>query len=295
MITDWEIEDGKYGRRLKLHTDWGDRVLRVCERENIQELVLLKFQDPEWESLDFLAEIPWIKSFTLLNFAAKDISGIHHLTQLESIYMADYSNRAIDFSRFPMLTECKMEYCPARASIFGCTTLESLALRHYPHRDLVALAPLTGLTKLRIAESKVEDISTAGSFQHLKELSLVLLRKLKDISPLAKLKGLEQSELMNCRGITNLDPLSGLNSLQVLYFPDCGNIDSLSPLAKCHSLKVVVFYEDTTILDGDIKKLLEIPNLKYVAFANRRHYNMKREEIPMWGAAYPQELKVDFR
>ena len=283
----WEIEDGKYGRKLSLHVDWSDDILEMVRSKGIQELLLLKWGDPEWNSLDFLATVPWLKSFTLLGLLTKNIGGIHFLRELRSIYMGDYSKKPIDFSNFPLLRECRMEFCKGRISVTGCKNLELLSLQHYSYKDFSKLTSLTGLTTLDIAQGSLADISDIGAFWNLRDLKLVLLRNLKDISPLSHLGNIEELELEGSKGIENLNALSGLTRLRRLNIANCGEIESLAPLVGCESLQILKFSEDTNIRDGDLKVLMRIPNLKYVTLANRRHYNLRREEIPMFGAKYP--------
>jgi hypothetical protein len=41
-----------------------------------------------------------------------------------------------------------------------------------------------------------------------------------------------------------------------------------------------LFYESTNVLDGDLSPLKDLPKLKHVAFMERPHYSLTREELP---------------
>ena len=288
FLENWKIEDGKYGKKMILHVDWSDKFADVLLGMNIQELVLLKLKNFGWQSLDFLATVPWLKSFKLLDFLTDNIEGIYFLPELRSIYMGDYSKRPIDFSRFPSLKECYMEFCKGRNSVTTCSDLEYLSLQHYSYKDLARLSPLKKLSTLGIAQGSLSDISAIGAMSNLRDIGLVLLRNLTDLSPLCQLDKIQNLDLTGCKKFGKLDALSGLPTLRTLNISNCADIESLSPLLACKDLEILELSQDTTIRDGDLTVLLQMPTLKYVDFENRRHYNLSREDIPAFHSEFPK-------
>lgn len=288
-MKDWEIDSGVYGKRLTLHVDWSDSLIRVFEREQIQEIVLFKPNNSGFSSLDFLGKVSWLKSFTLLDLLTENISGIHFLSDLRSIYMGDYSKKAIDFASFPELKECRMEFSHNRLSVVSCPKLELLSMLHFSLSDLSKLVPLRHLTTLDISQGKLADIRAITEFRHLEHLNLVLLKSLQDIAPLGRAGELQTLSLEGTRGFRTLDALSGLGKLRRLNISNCGQIDSIAPLVACRSLEILEFSEDTNILDGDLQPILQMPNLKYISLMNRKHYNLRREDIPIYHLRFPQE------
>lgn len=292
------IGDGAYGKVLTLNKEWSDDLIWVFEREHIQTLVLHRL--PKWDpsqplarptfrrtNLDFLAKVPQLRSLTVLDRSVPDISGVHHLPELRYLYMGDYSGKPIDFSCFPLLEECYIEFTKNRRSVALCTKLKSLSLQHYAYKDVTVLTPLSELTELWFSQGGLGDISAIGAFPDLKLLTLALLRNLRDISPLSTLKKVEELDLEGSKNFANLDAVSEMRALRTLNMSHCGNIDALKPLERCENLEVLRFGGDTTILDGDMTILLRMPKLRLALFGNRKHYNMKREDIP----AFPESMK----
>ena len=270
----------RFGKRFILDGKWSDDLPRLFIEEGIEELVVGELRGAVRDSIDFLAQVPWMKSFMLSDLLIKDISGVHFLTELRSLDMSDYSGKPIDFSHFPYLDQCYLEFNKGRASVGRCQSLRDLSLQHYCYRDLSPLTSLSNLTSLWFSQGSLGDVSEIGAFPELRTLSLLLLRNLKDFSPIAGLKELTELNLQCSKGIDKLDSLATMGALRSLNLVDCGDIESLAPLEACPKLESLCFGGDTKILDGDITPVLRIPNLKSVLFANRRSYNLKRQDMP---------------
>ena len=277
-----ELRNGVCGPQLLVDTEWTEDIQRLMVRENIADLVLKRTRVFQRQSLGFLEQVPWVQRFTLLDLVIQDIDGVHALPELRYLHMSDYSRKPIRFSNFPKLVDCRMEFTNGRVSVSCCKKLEYLSLQHFSQRDLSRLTPLSLLSALRIVQGCLEDISAIAAFPLLRELTLGLLRNIKDLTPLAELSGLEELDLEGCKNLGRLDALANLKALRQLNIGNCGQLESLAPLLDCPNLTSVDFSGDTTILDGDISILQNIPNLDYASFLGRRHYNRKPRDVPAY-------------
>jgi len=274
------IERGRFGPKLTLKRAWSEDVPELMKREGVQELQLSRIGAVDRDSLDFLADVPWLKGFSLLDIAIEDIEGVHFLTELRYLHLSDYSRKRIDFGRFPFLEECYMEFNKNRRSVSTCHGLTRLSLQHYSYRDLVPIAALGKLKELWISQGSLGDISGIAAFPKLTEITLGLLKNLSDIGPLSFLDDLQVLTIQGCKRVNEVDALAKCRALRSLDITSCGEIESLAPLVECETLEELRFFEDTKIKDGDIAVLLRMPNLKKARFNNRRHYNMRWEDLP---------------
>jgi Leucine-rich repeat (LRR) protein len=110
-------------------------------------------------------------------------------------------------------------------------------------------------------------------------LRLANLRRLTSLAGIEALTNLEELDIHTCRKIRSIEPVGYLSRLRKFYLNNDGDIESLKPLAKLNELEWVLLYESTNILDGDLSPLLGQKNLSRIAFQNRRHYSMRREEF----------------
>jgi hypothetical protein len=73
-----------------------------------------------------------------------------------------------------------------------------------------------------------------------------------------------------------------LSQLRSLDISNLGEVRSLSPIKNLKKLEELHFYENTNIVDGDIRLLSRLRSLNDVRFMNRRHYNASCDEFPPW-------------
>ena len=64
-----------------------------------------------------------------------------------------------------------------------------------------------------------------------------------------------------------------------------GLIQSLGALEGLENLERFTFYETTNIVDGDLSPIFMLPNLRSVAFQERRHYSHKRADFVTAGVS----------
>ncbi|MDR3690729.1 MAG: hypothetical protein P4L46_15235 [Fimbriimonas sp.] len=211
-----------------------------------------------------------------------DIAGLHCLSQLEFLHIYDYSRKPINFLKFPCLRYCNLEYGRNRSSILKCESLVGLDLHHFSEQSLALLMPLQELNDLYLYQRGLRDISEIISFPVLKRLFLSRIRHPIDIARLADCNTLEAIGLRGIKGVLKLDEISQIPTLKALEIVDCGDIESLAPLARCSNLEMLNFTGKTNVKDGDLRPLLGLPNLKTAMFGDRKHYNMKRADLPVY-------------
>lgn len=82
----------------------------------------------------------------------------------------------------------------------------------------------------------------------------------------------------NQRSLLLSDELLSLKKLSVLCLNNCGAISDLSFLK--YFPKLIDFrFVDTNILDGNLTPIIEHPTIRTVGFLNKRHYNLKDDQV----------------
>jgi hypothetical protein len=282
------FEDGTFGRRAVVRSSWSNRFVEELKREGAVELELNQGKGWRGTALSFLAALPELKSFEIFDFNISDISPIHHLCKLRRLTASTYCSMAIDFSAFPELKSCGLEWRPKAGSLFQCATLSDLFLNRYKGKNVNAFARLSNLESLAILNAPIADLQGLRALTKLRSLRLSGLRCLKSLSGVEELANLEELEVHTCRAIRSIDEIRSLTHLKKLHLNNGGKIESLKPLAELTQLESVLFYESTDIVDGDLSPLLRLNNLARVSFQNRRHYSHRREDF---GDAYSTGLK----
>lgn len=281
MMNNFQLEEGKYGTKMIVTSNWEDSFEEVIKNHQIKELYLNYAKGWKGKDLSFLKSIKDLdlKAITILDFTIKDITPIHFLTSLRYLNISTYCNTKIDFTKFPFLEECFLEWRKGAESLFHCKTLNKLYINCYKGKNADPFSNLKDLKSLKIGNSPIDNIEGLRHLHQLKELGLYYLRKLTSLQGIENLVHLEVLDLKTCRKVNSLAEIEKLINLKKLFFINMGEIDSIKVLEKLPNLEWVLFYESTNILDGDLTPLTKLPRLSRLAFQNRRHYTHRREDF----------------
>jgi hypothetical protein len=251
---------------------------------NVVELELNYAKGWRGNDLSFLKELPQLRAFKIIDWGISSVQPIHFLHELRMLELMTYCKTAIQFSEFPHLEDCCLEWRSKSESVFSCTTLKKLFLNRYKRKNVDAFSTLVNLESLAILNAPVENLLGLKPLKRLRYLKLVNLRRLTSLAGIEGLVALEELNIDTCRAIGSIDEVGTLSGLKKLHLSNDGEIESLKPLEKLTSLEWATFVESTNIEDGDISPLMRHQkNLSRVSFQNRRHYSHRREDF---GAAY---------
>ncbi len=142
------LENGRYGRRAILNSAWLDYFVQYLADNAVVELELNYAKGWHGQSLSFLAELPSLKAFEIFDFNIPDIKEIHRLHNLRRLGVTTYCSTEIDFSAFPELESCVLEWRPKAVSLFKCTTLKDVFVDRYKGKDVARFAQLVNLESL---------------------------------------------------------------------------------------------------------------------------------------------------
>ena len=150
------------------------------------------------------------------------------------------------------------------------------------------------------ATGNFADFPSDGSVEYL-DLTLANVKSFKGISSLGRVRRLELHYCLKLESDAGLseasgslrwlhinqskkfhlgDELLGLSKLKVLCLNNCAALPDLEFLSRFPHLLDFRFV-NTDVLSGDLAPLLRHPTLCSVGFLNKRHYNMKFEEIKL--------------
>jgi hypothetical protein len=279
MAEAFTIEKGKRGLMLVARSAWSDAMASAVRERGLLELELNYAKGFVGKDLSFLKDLTGLQVLLLTHRTIEDVSPVQHLRELRVLELNTYCKTAIDFTRFPALEECALEWRAGAASLFSAAALTKLFVNGYTGQRADKFARLSALRSLALANSALRALDGLGELPRLNFLGLYNLKKLKSLDGVERLTSLEHLEVNGCRNVESLDPLASLSNLRRLHFCDDGHIQSLRPLSGLKNLEEVLFYESTHILDGDLSPLAGLPKLRKVWFEDRNHYSEGRGEL----------------
>lgn len=238
------------------------------------------------DNIAFLQQCPTITSLKIIpaySAAKFDYSPIYDMPNLKELNCQtvyghkDALKADIDYSHFPSLQ------CVYASGAKGHRNLESVkGLRHlYLGQGQPASKALTGfdfseLEKLDLCQSSIRSLNGIDQAACIQKLSLSYCRSLEDVAALASVgKTLTSLEIESCGKIKDFSWLYHLPNLENLVLFGSNTLPNLSFLDSMPNLKSFRF--TMNVLDGDLGLCKNVP---YVYCKNRKHYNLKDEDLP---------------
>jgi hypothetical protein len=125
------FEKSEYGTRAILTAPITNAAKKAIFRARPEELELNTAKGWYGEDIEFVSSFPWLQSFLITHMRIDNIDPVHSLKNLINLKIMTYCNTAIEFSAFPKLKRCVLEWRPRARSLFDCRTLEHLFVNRY--------------------------------------------------------------------------------------------------------------------------------------------------------------------
>ncbi|PPK67863.1 hypothetical protein V5P93_007205 [Actinokineospora auranticolor] len=268
------------GEKRGLHVDgvpWSDEITQRYVDEGCHGLVL----GGPLADLDFLPDVPDLRFLSLMRGVA-DCSAISRVPTLEFLSLATDSRGTFTFEGMENLrileTPYQKKWMPGLADL---REIHSLMVYFWPKEqpDLTILGDKPNLTDLRLQFKRTAHVSLAGlTAPQLKTFNLYDGR-ITDPDLFANFPLLEDMTFYSTK-VHNLDFVKALPILKNLGIENGGDIDSVTPLANHPTLEQLAISGRTTITDGDLHPLLNIPKAKGIAVErNAPHYSHRAAEV----------------
>ena len=278
--------------------------LKIIEKQKVEGLFIhqslfTKQMKTDLKFLDSIVNKDAIKKIGVhVDFEDEaSIERLYNFKNLDSLVVINFTknNICIDVSRFPKLVALTIN---GQVDLIGLDkiqlkkllinenkkiankswgkTIEELEITHSKPVILEEFNELSNLKNLELIQSSITSLAGIENFKNLECLTVGYCPKLLDISAISNCTKLRKIEFENTKKITSFNPLTALKNLQGLILSDCGEISSLQFINDLSNLKFLSFV-GTNIVDGDLTPCLR---LKYAATFNKRHYNIKEDELP---------------
>jgi len=264
---------------MVLNGPWNDEYHQVISNQNISSLRLSYSAGWVERDISFVRSLKSIRSLEIYSGHVTDISPLAEITQLEKIGLECNYKNLIDFSRFTKLRTCFLKWRPKSESIFNATSLQTLSIVNFPYENLLLMHKLHKLEVLKLTSNKIQSLDGLAHLGELKTLDLFRCPNLTSLEGIQGAVNLRMLEVDTCKKISDLEPLGALRNLRRVSLINCGKLKTLLPLKACIQLEELLLTDNTDIEDGSIYVFKELPVLKTMWFANRKHYSNTREQV----------------
>ena len=166
------LAGGAYGIRAVVHSAWSKEIADFVRRKEAVELELNQAKGWRGNDVSFLAELPGLESFEIFDFKIEDISPIHSLHNLKRLGITTYCKTPLNFSAFPQLESCGLEWRKRSTSLFQCLTLKKLFVNRYDGTNVDPFGQLSSLESLSILNAPIQNLNGLQPLENLRHLRL---------------------------------------------------------------------------------------------------------------------------
>jgi len=244
------------------------------------------------EDISFITRCPSLKYLTIIPADtagdAFDYSPLYSMPEVKGLFCdtvygpKDQYATTIDCARLKGL-EGIHAYGPGYENVSQVMTLKNLFLTHYRKKDLTGVSHSPVLNNLVVAKSSIKTLEGIQEPPKMQCVHLLDNRSLADIGALRMVKRtLKKLQIRNCPKITDFSVIGELEHLEHLELAGSNELPDLRFLQTMPNLKTLILLMN--VKDGDITPCQK---LSYVYLQNRRHYNLKCDDLPKgdyaWG------------
>lgn len=266
-----------HGHRLVLKSNVGDNtkypldfLVNFPNAEQITEVVIAV----NFDSLQPVSGFSALKSLSIGGKSKQEIdfSVIRHLENLS--ITGNFIFRNLHELSLSSLAVAETKTFPFEEINSG---LRSLYLRHV-NMDWNQIDHFHELSNLELVQLPIQDLLGMKKLPSLMKCVIAYCFKLKDFRGLRFCRLLQDLELDHVKGVS-VEDLSDLPNIRKLILSSVGTLPSIKFIDSLPTLKFLSFV-GTNILDGDLTPCLR---LDYAGTLNKRHYNLKSDQLPRKG------------
>ncbi len=230
--------------------------------------------------LTFLADFPSLRYLEVVDQKRVNPRPLEELSNLRGLRL-ETPGAGIDFSWFPHLEVFVGDWHGDNIQVHRAHELRKLRAWQFKPKsqDLSDLAGATRLEWLELTQTSVTSLAGVETLEDLRYLEIAYAPKLESLDALAS-GSLQLRELgiEKAKAIASYQPLAALPWLRRLRLSSCAPMPDLKWSQGMDRLDSFSFVE-TTVEDGDLSPLLELPQLQYVGTMDKKHYNYKFDAI----------------
>lgn len=194
--------------------------------------------------------------------------------------MDNWRNNTIWFEQIPDNLQASLNLKEDKINEMQLENIEYLTIWYHKKNKLGNFVDIPeNLLYLELNWSNIQDFLSIEKISKLKRLELHYCTKLqRDFGLSGLADSLEYLHINQSKKFVPNEELFSLENLRVLCLNSCGHLENLRFLNQLPNL-IDFRFVDTNVLDGDLSPILEHPTIRSVNFLNKRHYNMKDDEI----------------
>lgn len=230
-------------------------------------------------NLSFLEEFPNLLYLEVVDQKRIDTRPLSSLENLRGLRL-ETPGTGIDFGWFPELEVFVGDWHIDNCNQHLNRELRQLRIWHYKPRsaDLSDLSRFTRLETLHLTQTNISTLSGIESLEDLRYLEIAYAPNLRSLEALTAESGVRELSLKNAKQIESYVPIAAIPYMRRLKISSCAEMPDLK-WTRCMQRLDFLSFVETTVADGDLSPLLDLPLLEYVGTMDKKRYNYKMDAL----------------
>lgn len=282
-MIDYIFEKNYFGRDFRFYqVDVKEKIdVEKLQTKGVDSLIaVINEEKKKYKNIENISTFSTARGLSLFgNY--DDLDDLSQFKSLEYLSIDVLCKKEIPFQDLENLWYINLNYDKKTCrQIFECKALEYIYIDNYKELDTLTFENFTKAKNISLRKANFTEFSIE-KMSNLEHFSLGYNTKIQDISFL-KDASLKSVGFANCKNVKNWEILGSLKNLEVLYLENIKDIPSLDFLFGLNHLKTIRITGDVKVLDGQIKNILQRPNLEDFFIPIRKEYDLSFEEYSQW-------------
>lgn len=283
MLVDYIFEKNYFGRDFRFYqVDVKEKIdVEKLQLKGVDSLIgVINAEKRIYKNIENISTFSTARGLSLYgNY--DELDDLSQFKSLEYLSINVLCKKEIPFQDLENLWYINLNYDKKTCrQIFECKALEYINIDNYKELDTSSFENFTKAKNISLRKANFTEFSIE-KMPNLEHFSLGYNTKIQDISFL-KDTSLKLVGFRNCKNIKNWEILGTLKNLEALYLENIKDIPSLDFLSGLKHLKTISIVGDVRVLDGQIKNILQRPNLEYFVIPVRKEYDLTFQEYTQW-------------
>lgn len=230
--------------------------------------------------LSFLSDFPDLLYLELVDQPKLKTAPLQALSNLRGLSI-ETPGSGIDFGWFPLLEVFVGDWHPDNKNVQHCRELRTLQTWNFKpeSKDLSELAHIVRLERLLLVKTNLESLQGIESLEDLRYCEISYAPQLRSLSALAAGElQMRELSLSHAKNIEDYHPIASCRWLRNLRLSTCAPLPDLKWLEPLRHLEFLSFVE-TLAIDGDLRPLLQLPELRYAGSMDKRNYTPRIDDL----------------
>lgn len=236
--------------------------------------------DKRVKNIKSISQFSELKGIGLNYYCYDTLQELSDLIKLEYLDLTGKSLMPIPFELLKSLWCIYLNYDKKTCqSIFECENLEYIFIDNYSDSSSINFTKFKKAKMIGLIKSKIIEFDAIQDTTQLEHIGIGYNLKLETLKWLKRNNSLTSVAFQNCKNIKDWEYIAEVSNIEKVYIENCGELKSLQFLRHLPNLKEIRIIGTTSVKDGKVKDLMNLPKLKFLFIPVKKEYDITLQDL----------------